>query len=71
VIVFVLIFIACTGKFTIPDKPMYERLTICQINGAYCMEEKDFEILKRNVTALKNYADKMREILEQLKKMEK
>lgn len=55
----------CFGpKFVIPDEPQFKKMQMYQFERGICFDNPDAEILKGNIEALKDYADKLRKILE-------
>jgi hypothetical protein len=67
VLLLVLLLISCSQKFTIPDVPKYKDMTIYQIEGMVCFDRESAQILSDNIKLQKEYADKLRKILEDIK----
>ncbi len=68
-IVVLIFFVAgCTAKFTIPDEPKYKGVIVFHADGMVCFGEEGMNALQENIQAQREYADKMRKILEGLKK---
>jgi hypothetical protein len=67
-IIIAFLLIGCAAKFTIPDEPRYRSVAGYQTGNGVCMDNEDMAALRSNIVSLKDYADKMRKILEELKK---
>jgi hypothetical protein len=64
----VLFLVGCfSAKFTIPDEPKFRQLYVYPVKDGVCLDSEGVGILNDNVKALKDYADKMRKILEGMK----
>lgn len=62
-----LFFLGC-ATFTIPDEPKYRDLRGYQVENLVCFDAEGMGILQNNIHAMKEYGDKLRSILEGLKK---
>lgn len=63
-----LFFLGCAPRFTIPDEPKYRDLRGYQVENLVCFDAEGMGILQNNIHAMKEYGDKLRSILEGLKK---
>lgn len=73
VMVAVLVLAGCLvgpGKFTIPDEPQYKQIRIYRVEGGICLDPEGIATLWGNVGALRDYAAKLRKILEGLQRGE-
>jgi hypothetical protein len=66
-LIVLVLLIGCAQKFTIPDEPKFTRMYVHQTESMTCFDKEGVEVLKGNILALREYADKMRKILEGLK----
>ena len=68
----VLVMVGCVTpvRVTIPDEPKYRDMKVYQVDGGVCFGDEDLVILRGNIKLLKEHADKMRVILEGLRKGE-
>uniref|UniRef100_A0A6M3J758 Lipoprotein n=1 Tax=viral metagenome TaxID=1070528 RepID=A0A6M3J758_9ZZZZ len=68
-IMVVLFFLfGCAPRFTIPDEPKYKDMYAYPIQGAVCFDKEGWDILSGNILLQKEYAEKLKKILEDLKK---
>lgn len=67
-IVALFVVMACTPRFTIPDEPKYKDMYAYPIQGAVCFDKEGWDILSGNILMQKEYSEKLKKILEDLKK---
>lgn len=68
IIVALFVAMGCTPGFTIPDEPKYKDMYAYPIQGAVCFDKEGWDILNGNILMQKEYAEKLKKILEDLKK---
>ena len=68
ILIVLLVLTGCTAKFTIPDEPRYKTIGVYQIEDGICLDKEGMAALQGNIMSLKDYADKLRGILEGLQK---
>jgi len=68
IIVVLLFAMGCTPKFVIPEEPKYRDIGVYPYRGLVCFDEKGWGDLGYNIQTQLKYAEKLRQILEGLKK---
>ena len=56
------------AKFIIPDEPKFKTVSVYQVENGIFIDNESLKSFKENINGLKDYADKMRKILEDQKK---
>ena len=67
-LILLVLLTSCAPKFTLPDEPKFKEMYVFQFDGMVCFDKEGMGLLQHNIKLQKEYADKMRKILEDLQR---